>query len=56
MRLGEREIGTAKLEEAVEAFREARKEQTRHGVPFGWAETEHNLQLCLVLLDERQKK
>jgi tetratricopeptide (TPR) repeat protein len=37
LRLGERESGTAKLEEAVVAFREALKEQIRELVPLEWA-------------------
>jgi tetratricopeptide (TPR) repeat protein len=43
--LGERESGTARLEEAVAAFREALKENTRARVPFLWAQTEENLAL-----------
>ena len=35
--LGERESGTARLEEAVGAFRAALQEITRERVPFGWA-------------------
>ncbi len=35
--LGERESGTAKLEEAVAAYREALKERTRERVPLDWA-------------------
>ena len=34
-KLGERERGTAKLEEAVAAYREALKEYTRERVPLG---------------------
>jgi hypothetical protein len=37
--VGERESGTAKLEEAVAAFREALKEHTREHVPLQWANT-----------------
>ena len=37
--LGERESRTAKLEEAVAAYREALKEQTRERVPLDWAAT-----------------
>lgn len=36
-RLGERESGTDKLEEAVAAYREALKENTRERVPLEWA-------------------
>jgi hypothetical protein len=35
--LGRRESGTAKLEEAVAAYREALKERTRERVPLDWA-------------------
>ena len=38
-RLGERESGRAKLEEAVAAFREALKGLTRERVPLEWART-----------------
>src|SRR5262249_13773925 len=37
--LVERESGTAKLEEAVVAYREALKERTRERVPLDWAPT-----------------
>jgi hypothetical protein len=36
-KLGERESGTGKLEEAVLAYREALKEYTRERVPLYWA-------------------
>jgi len=39
--LGERESGTAKLEEAVVAYREALKELTRERVPLDWAVTQN---------------
>ena len=42
-RLGERESGTARLDEAVAAFREALKEYTRERVPLDWAMTQNNL-------------
>jgi hypothetical protein len=41
--LGERESGTARLEEAVAAFREALQEFTRARVPLKWAMTQMNL-------------
>ena len=41
--LGEREIGTARLEEAVTAYREALLEWTRQRVPLNWATTQNNL-------------
>ena len=53
-RLGERESGTARLEEAVAAFREALKERTRERVPLDWAMTQNNLGDALRSLGERQ--
>src|SRR5215467_8662658 len=53
-RLGERESGTAKLEEAVAAFREALKELTRERVPLEWARTQGNLGIVLVDLGSRE--
>ena len=52
--LGERESGTAKLEEAVAAFREALKERTRERVPLDWAMTQMNLGTALGTLGERE--
>jgi hypothetical protein len=49
-RLGERESGTARLEEAVAAYRAALEEQ----VSFIWAATQNNLGLALATLGERQ--
>ena len=46
-RLGERESGTARLEEAVAAYREALKESTRERVPLDWAMTQNNLGIAL---------
>ena len=45
--LGERESGTARLEEAVAAYREALKERTRERVPLEWAGTQNNLGTAL---------
>ena len=42
-RLGERESGTARLEEAVAAYRAALEERTRERVPLQWAMTQNNL-------------
>ena len=42
-RLGERENWTARLEEAVAAYRAALEEWTRERVPLGWAMTQSNL-------------
>ena len=52
--LGERESGTARLEEAVAAFREALKEWTRERVPLDWAMTQNNLGDALQTLGERE--
>ena len=52
-RLGERESGTARLEEAVEAFRAALQERTRERVPLQWARTQNNLGNALWGLGER---
>ena len=41
--LGERESGTARLEEAVAAYRAALEERTRERVPLEWATTQNNL-------------
>jgi hypothetical protein len=51
--LGTREAGTARLEEAVTAYREALKELTRDRVPLDWAMTQHGLAECLAALAER---
>ena len=40
---GERESGTARLEEAVAAYRAALLERTRERVPLDWAMTQNNL-------------
>ena len=40
LRLGERESGTARLEEAVAAYRAALQENTRERVPLHWAMTQ----------------
>ena len=45
MVLGERERGTARLEEAVAAYREVLEKWTRESVPFLWAQTQENLAL-----------
>src|SRR5262249_24169775 len=51
--LGERESGTAKLEEAVAAYREALKERSRERDPLQWADTQNSLGLALTELGER---
>ena len=52
--LGERESGTARLEEAVEAYRAALTERTRERVPLDWAGTQNNLGNALASLGERE--
>ncbi len=46
--------GTANLEEAVAAYREALKEWTRERAPLQWAMTQNNLGLALETLGERE--
>ena len=53
-RLGERESGTARLEEAVAAYRAALEERTRERVPPDWAMTQNNLGDALSRLGERE--
>jgi tetratricopeptide (TPR) repeat protein len=53
-RLGERESGTARLEEAVAAYREALQEQTRQRVRLQWAMTQILLGNALARLGERE--
>ena len=52
--LGERESGTARLEEAVAAYRAALEEWTRERVPLDWAMTQNNLGTALWTLGERE--
>ncbi|TCO83823.1 tetratricopeptide repeat protein [Plasticicumulans lactativorans] len=52
--LGERESGTARLEEAVVALRAALGEYTRERVPLDWAMTQNNLGNALQVLGERE--
>ena len=52
--LGERESGTARLEEAVAAYRAALEERTRERVPLDWAMTQNNLGNALRALGERE--
>ena len=54
MRLGERENGTARLEQAVEAFRNALKEFTRERMPLDSARTQNNLGNALATLGARE--
>ncbi|MGB9165254.1 MAG: hypothetical protein WCC41_12490, partial [Rhodomicrobium sp.] len=52
--LGERESGTARLEEAAAAYRAALLERTRERVPLNWAGTQNNLGNALRSLGERE--
>jgi tetratricopeptide (TPR) repeat protein len=52
--LGEREGGTARLEEAVEAYRAALEERPRDRVPLDWAMTQMNLGNALRTLGQRE--
>jgi hypothetical protein len=52
--LGDRESGTARLEEAVAAFRAALEETTRARVPLDWARSTGNQGLALRVLAERR--
>jgi len=52
-RLGERESGPARLEEAVAAYHAAVLERTRDKVPLDWAMTQNNLGNALRRLGER---
>jgi tetratricopeptide (TPR) repeat protein len=52
--LGERESGTARLEEAVAAYRAAVEEWARERVPLDWATTQNNLGAALKTLGERE--
>ncbi|MGJ8598066.1 tetratricopeptide repeat protein, partial [Sulfitobacter sp.] len=53
-KLGERKIGTARLEEAVQAYRDALLEGSRERVPLYWAMTKNNLGNALSALGERE--
>jgi len=52
--LGERERGTARLEEAVSAFHLALEERTRECVPLEWAMTQNNLGSALQTIGDRE--
>jgi len=53
--LGEREEGTARLEEAVGAYRSALEVRTRTDLPLDWATTQNNLGTALKTLGEREE-
>ena len=52
--LGERESGTERLEQAVQAYRAALEVHTRERVPLDWATTQNNLGNALAILGERE--
>ena len=52
--LGERESGTARLDQAVQAYRAALEEYTRGRVPLDWAMTQNNLGNVLATLGGRE--
>ena len=52
--LGERESGSGQLEEAIVAFREALKEDSRELTPLDWAMIQNNLCNTLRTLGERE--
>jgi tetratricopeptide (TPR) repeat protein len=52
--LGERESGTAKLEGALVAYREALKELTRERAPLDWATTHSSLGWALFRIGEHE--
>jgi hypothetical protein len=53
--LGERESGTARLEEAVAAYRAALEERTCERAPVQWEATQNNLKKCLAASEQRRK-
>jgi hypothetical protein len=52
-RLGERESGTARLEEAVAAYRAALEERTHERVPLDWAMSTSNEGVAMVVIADR---
>src|SRR5262249_31195653 len=54
-RLGERESGTARLQEAVSTYRAALEESTRARAPLQWAKAQINLATVLRALGERER-
>ena len=52
--LGERENGTARLEQAVGACRAALEVRTRQHLPVDWAATQSNLGNALLILGKRR--
>jgi hypothetical protein len=54
--IGYRETGTARLGEAVTAYRLALEERTRARVPHDWETTPDNLKRCRALLKQRRHR
>ena len=52
--LGDRETGTKRLEQAVNAHRAALQVYTRESAPFDWAAAQNNLGNALSFLGERE--
>jgi tetratricopeptide (TPR) repeat protein len=52
--LGQRESGTVRLDQAIEAYRAALEEGTRELVPLDWAETQNVLGGALLRLGVRE--
>jgi hypothetical protein len=52
-RLGARESGTARLEDAVAAYRAALEESTRERVPLQWAASSGNQGVAMMLIADR---
>jgi hypothetical protein len=55
LRLGERESGTEKLEQAVAAYRAALEERTRERVPRDWAASIGGQTIAMMLIADRTK-
>ena len=53
--LGERESGSKRLEQAVDAYVQALEEYTREGAPLRWAGTQNNLGNVFLALSERER-
>jgi tetratricopeptide (TPR) repeat protein len=53
-RLGEREGSTARLHDAISAYRDALLERTRERLPLDWAMTQNNLGNALWKIGERE--
>ncbi len=55
-RLGERESGSERLEQAVKAYEAALQEWTRERVPRDWAMAQNNLGIALRILGEQREQ